>query len=104
MAHLGEGFEEAGLILVAMSPFLVLSALSQVFGFQGLVPLGRSKSMAKVYAIGTVVGLVLVWPMMSWLGAVGPAVSMVAAELVVAAGLFWVLRGALVAKRGDRGF
>ena len=35
------------------------------------------------------------------LGAVGPAVSMVAAELVVVAGLFWVLKGALVDKRGD---
>lgn len=86
----GPGYEEAAFVASALSPWLFLSALSLVWGYLVLVPLGHDRGHTLLLLGSGVVHLALAWGLAPRLGSLGMALALVGsgASLVVGQALF----------------
>ncbi|MGG0716039.1 flippase [Robertmurraya massiliosenegalensis] len=81
--YLGKEFEQTINILLIISPTILFMAWSGVFGTQYLLPLGRMKVYNVSVYIGAVINLVMNLFLIKQYGAIGAAISTLAAEFFV---------------------
>lgn len=79
----GDAYMQAAPVLWALGALPLLIAVSNLFGIQIMVPLGHNSAFSAVLIAAGLVNVVLVFPLGAWWGAVGAAVSMVVAEILV---------------------
>jgi O-antigen/teichoic acid export membrane protein len=90
---MGSQFDDAVSILRILSFVPFLTALSNVFGVQLMLPLGRKKAFSVIVGITTLINLGLVSVLAYIYGAVGAAIANFFAELIVTLlMLFYLLR------------
>ena len=80
---LGEGYEKCSTLIKILSPLVVIIGLSNVFGLQYLIPLGRDKEFTIALIIGALVNLVMniIFIRLWW--SVGAAIATIIAESIV---------------------
>lgn len=91
----GPGYEEAASVARALSPWLLLSALSLVWGYLALVPLGRDRAHTLLLMGAVAVHIFLAWLLASRWGGLGMALALVGSAGALALGQalflrFWV--------------
>lgn len=79
----GAAYVQALPVLLGLAVLPVLIAISNVFGIQIMVPLGHNSAFSAVLIAAGLINVVLVFPLGAWWGAMGAAVSMVVAEILV---------------------
>jgi PST family polysaccharide transporter len=79
----GNQFEPAALVLRCLSPLLFLVGLSNVFGIQGMVPLGHTRTFSNILLASGLLNIAMIIPLGFWFNAVGGAISLLITELVV---------------------
>ena len=82
----------APLQVMAFVPLMV--AMSNVLGYETMLPLGMEKIFSRVLILAAVFNLIIIWPLILWAGAVGTAWAILATETLVA-----VMMGAVLWKR-----
>ncbi|QYF87652.1 oligosaccharide flippase family protein [Brevundimonas sp. PAMC22021] len=85
----GPGADGAVPVLRAMAPLIFLVGLNNALGVMILLPFGLKRAFTSAILAGGAVGLILLWPLATRYGAVGAALTAVAAEVVVAAVMGW---------------
>jgi O-antigen/teichoic acid export membrane protein len=75
--------------VLALLPLIV--GLSNVFGLQIMLPNGRTGAFNRILAGAAVLGVVAIWPMTNWLGAIGAAASVIGVELFVTCAMAFYL-------------
>lgn len=86
-------FEIVGFLIALMSPIIIFIALSNVFGTQFLVPTNRIKAYSHSVIIGAVVNFIMNLIFLPMFGAIGAAISVLAAELSVTGYQLFAIRG-----------
>lgn len=79
----GAAYVQALPVLLGLAALPFLIAISNVFGIQIMVPLGHNSAFSAVLIAAGLINVVLVFPLGAWWGAMGAAVSMVVAEILV---------------------
>jgi polysaccharide transporter, PST family len=82
----------APLQVMAFVPLVV--AMSNVLGYETMLPLGMETIFSRVLVIAAIFNLIIIWPLILWNGAVGTAWAILATETLVA-----VMMGAVLWKR-----
>jgi polysaccharide transporter, PST family len=72
-------------VLRWLSPLLFLIGLSNIFGIQGLVPLGYTRAFSRILLISGVLNITLIVPLGYWFLADGAAIAVLITELFVTA-------------------
>jgi len=70
-------------VLRWLSPLLFLIGLSNVFGIQGMVPLGHTSPFTQILLASGLLNVLFMLPLGYWFGANGAAISVLITELVV---------------------
>ncbi len=83
MVLAGSEYEPSVTAMVVITPTIFLIGMSNIFGIQMLVPLGKEKSLLVAEICGAIVDLVLNAILIPKLGATGAAIGTLAAEFVV---------------------
>lgn len=91
----GSSYLPAVVPMVVLMPTLILIGLSNITGIQVLIPTGREKLVMMTVTAGAVTDLVLNLALIPGLGCTGAAFGTLAAETVVTAWQFWMLRSML---------
>lgn len=79
----GHEFESAKQVLQVLAVLPVLVGLSNVFGVQVMLANGRVRPFNLILAGAAIIGVIVIWPLSHWMGAVGAALSVVIVELFV---------------------
>ncbi|MEY4573739.1 MAG: hypothetical protein RLZ10_3045 [Bacteroidota bacterium] len=79
----GEKFEMAAAVLRWLSPTLFLIGLSNVFGIQGMVPLGYSKSFSHILLGSGLFNIIAILPLGYFYGAIGGSAAALLTECLV---------------------
>ena len=79
----GNQFEPAAQVLRCLSPLLFLVGLSNVFGIQGMVPLGHTRTFSRILLASGLLNIAMIIPLGFCFNAVGGAMSLLITELVV---------------------
>lgn len=79
----GPNFAASADVLRWMALLPVIKGLSNIFSVQIMVPNGMHATMNKILASAGVLSIALIWPMSSWLGAVGAAQTSLLTESFV---------------------
>lgn len=79
----GAAYVQALPVLLGLAALPFLIAISNVLGIQIMVPLGHNSAFSAVLIAAGLVNIVLVFPLGTCWGAMGAAVSMVVAEILV---------------------
>jgi O-antigen/teichoic acid export membrane protein len=79
----GENFRDASSVLRYLSPLPMLVGLSNVFGVQVMIPMGRTKAFNSILATAGILALVMTFPLVKYLDAIGAAITRTLAELCV---------------------
>ena len=79
----GPEFDSAVSILRWLSPLLFLIGLSNVFGIQGMVPLGYTIVFSRILLISGLLNIILIIPLGYWLSGDGAAIALLTTEFVV---------------------
>lgn len=80
---MGSEFEEAIIVLRILSPIPFLTALSNVFGIQLMLPLGKKKAFSVIVGTTSIINIVVICFLAYGWGAVGAATANFLAELLV---------------------
>lgn len=88
----GAEFYESAVPMRIIMPTLIFIGLSNIFGLQMLVPLGRERDVLYSEIVGAIVNLIINTALIPSLGASGAAIGTVAAEFAVLAYQIWVVR------------
>ena len=83
MVLAGEEFIPATVTMIVITPTIFLIGMSNIFGIQMLVPLGRETSLFIAEILGAVIDLILNLILIPRLGATGAAIGTLVAELTV---------------------
>ena len=86
-------FEIVGFLIALMSPIIIFIALSNVFGTQFLVPTNRIKAYSHSVIVGALVNFIMNLILLPMFGAIGAAISVLAAELSVTGYQLFAIRG-----------
>ena len=70
-------------VLFVLLPLIVLGSLNYLFGIIGLANLNKEKLFNRVTITGGVLNLILCWLLSENYGAIGSAIAILVAELVV---------------------
>ncbi|NLR65285.1 flippase [Chitinophaga varians] len=79
----GNAFQESVIVLKITSFLMFLIGLSNIFGMQVLIPIGKEKVLLKTVSIGMFLSIGLNFFLIPFLGYIGAAVTNVLTELVV---------------------
>ncbi len=80
---LGERYVPSIVPLQVMAFVPLVVAMSNVLGYETMLPLGMEKVFSRVLMISAVFNLIIIWPLISWGGAVGTAWAALATETLV---------------------
>ena len=81
----GDHFEQGASVLRWLAPLIFLIGLSNVFGIQGMVPLGHSKPFSRILLASGILNIVIIFPLGYLFGADGAATAVLMTELFVTA-------------------
>lgn len=84
-----EDFDGVATVLMVLAPTVFLVGLSNVFGVQTLLPLGRHREFTTVLLSAGALNLVLLIPLADHHGAIGAAVATLLSELFVTVAMVW---------------
>jgi PST family polysaccharide transporter len=85
---MGSEFDEAILILRILSPIPFLTALSNVFGIQLMLPLGKKKAFSIIVGSTSAINIIVISVLAYGWGALGAAIASFFAELLVTCLMF----------------
>lgn len=85
----GPGYEAAVICVRIMSPVVLISGMSQIFGSQILIPFSRDRQNIKAVITGAVLSVLANLLLIPLYGELGASVSTVAVELIVACITFY---------------
>lgn len=88
----GEQFELGISVLRWLSPLLFLIGLSNIFGIQGMVPLGHAKPFSLILLASGIFNIAIIVPLGYWFGANGAAMAVLITELMVTIAMGLYLR------------
>lgn len=80
---LGAGFQDAVPVVRVLAIVPMLVAISNAFGVQIMIPFGHKRAVAKIILTAGIANITIVIPLAAFLGALGGAIALVTAELVV---------------------
>ncbi len=83
MVLAGEKYTSSVVAMVVITPTIFFIGMSNIFGIQMLVPMGKEKSLLVAEICGAIVDLVLNAMLIPRLGATGAAIGTLAAEFIV---------------------
>ena len=81
--YLGDGYSKAANLMKILSPLIIFIGLSNVFGLQFLIPLGKDKQFTLSTIIGAVINLMLNLILIPFLYSYGAAIGTIISELGV---------------------
>lgn len=93
MVLAGEKYIPSVMAMLVITPTIFFIGMSNIFGIQMLVPMGKEKSLLLAEICGAVVDLILNFILIPKLGATGAAIGTLAAEFVVMIVAFIALGG-----------
>ena len=88
----GKGFEPVGPAIMIESVVIIIIGWSNAIGVQYLLPTNRVKEFTRSVILGSVVNIILNFPLMKIWGLYGAMVSTVLSETVVTGYQFWTIR------------
>lgn len=88
---LGPHFESDASVIRWLSLMVFFVGLSNVFGIQGMLPLGYNSAFARILLVSGVLNIVLVVPMSYFWSAQGAAIAVVITELLITSLMGWYL-------------
>lgn len=88
----GSQFESGASVLRWLSPLLFLIGLSNVFGIQGMVPLGHTKAFSRILFASGIFNIAIIVPLGYWFEANGAAMAVLITELIVTIAMGLYLR------------
>jgi PST family polysaccharide transporter len=96
--YFGEKYCIAPELFMKMSPLFVIISLSIVLGQWGLVVLGRSKNLSKIYIVGALCHLLYIFPFIKYFSISGLVYSVILTELLICSMMAFCLFFALKKK------
>lgn len=88
----GAVFSDASRVLRYLSALPLLIGLTNVFGVQVMIPMGRTKAFNSILATAGVLALAASFPLVTHYGATGAAAAATSAELLITVLMFMYLR------------
>jgi O-antigen/teichoic acid export membrane protein len=91
----GEQFRQGETVLRVLSAVPVVVILSNLLGLQILLPMGLNRAFASCVSVGSLVAFAAIYPMVAHFGAIGAALVVLGAEVVVSTAMCLSILGLL---------
>lgn len=89
---LGDGYSKVANLMKLLSPIILIIGLSNVFGWQYLVPSGQDKKFTISILLGAICNFILNIILIQYLKSYGAAIATVIAEIVITSAMFQFIR------------
>lgn len=90
--YLGSGYNKAANLVKILSPIIVIIGMSNVFGLQFLIPMGKDKKFTKAIVIGAIVNFSLNLVFIPKLASYGAAIATIIGESIVTLVMFFMVK------------
>jgi len=89
----GSEFKESAIVLKILAPTIVFASLSNVFGIQVLINLGKKKLFSRIIITASILSLILITILTPIFGALGAASSVLISEIFVLIIMYIKIKG-----------
>ncbi len=88
----GDGYEKCSILLKILSPLIFIIGLSNVFGLQFLIPMGRDKQFTIALVVGSITNIILNVIFIKIWWSIGASIATIVAEIFVTATMSFMIR------------